>query len=111
MRNARISFETPELLWKVLTARRWELLKSLCGAGPVSIREAARRVGRDVKTVSDQNSLRRSSAGRGTPLVQPLRDATPPCRGNLTGSIISVYERSGQASQRDAPKSTGLADR
>ncbi|MBL8385368.1 MAG: DNA-binding protein [Burkholderiales bacterium] len=48
---ARISFETPELLWKVLTARRWELLKVLCGAGPVSIREAARRVGRDVKTV------------------------------------------------------------
>lgn len=50
-KHARISFETPELLWKVLTARRWELLKSLCGAGPVSIREAARRVGRDVKTV------------------------------------------------------------
>ncbi len=50
-KNARISFETPELLWKVLTARRWELLKSLCGVGPVSIREAARRVGRDVKTV------------------------------------------------------------
>jgi predicted transcriptional regulator len=48
---SRISFETPELLWKVLTARRWELLKALCGAGPVSIREAARRVGRDVKTV------------------------------------------------------------
>ena len=50
-KNARISFETPELLWKVLTARRWELLKSLCGVGAVSIREAARRVGRDVKTV------------------------------------------------------------
>ena len=49
--NVRISFETPELLWKVLTARRWELLKLLCGAGPISIREAARRVGRDVKTV------------------------------------------------------------
>jgi len=48
---ARISFETPELLWKVLSARRWELLKALCGAGPVSIREAARRVDRDVKTV------------------------------------------------------------
>ncbi|MBK6717052.1 MAG: DNA-binding protein [Burkholderiales bacterium] len=49
--DARISFETPELLWKVLTAKRWELLKALCGAGPVSIREAARRVGRDVKSV------------------------------------------------------------
>ena len=48
---ARISFATPELLWKVLTAKRWELLKALCGAGPVSIREAARRVERDVKGV------------------------------------------------------------
>jgi predicted transcriptional regulator len=50
-RSARISFATPELLWKVLTAKRWELLKALCGAGPVSVREAARRVGRDVKAV------------------------------------------------------------
>lgn len=48
---ARISFASPELLWQVLTAKRWELLKALCGAGPVSIREAARRVGRDVKAV------------------------------------------------------------
>ncbi len=50
-RSARISFASPELLWKVLTAKRWELLKALCGAGPVSIREAARRVDRDVKAV------------------------------------------------------------
>jgi predicted transcriptional regulator len=50
-RDARISFATPELLWDVLTAKRWELLKCLCGAGPVSIREAARRVERDVKAV------------------------------------------------------------
>jgi predicted transcriptional regulator len=50
-RSSRISFATPELLWKVLTAKRWELLKILCGAGPVSIREAARRVDRDVKAV------------------------------------------------------------
>jgi len=35
----------------VLTAKRWELLKVLCGAGAMSIREAARRVGRDVKAV------------------------------------------------------------
>jgi predicted transcriptional regulator len=49
--SARISFATPELLWRVLTQKRWELLKALCGAGPISIREAARRVGRDVKAV------------------------------------------------------------
>ena len=57
-RCARISFASPDLLWKVLTAKRWELLKTLCGAGPVSIREAARRVGRDVKPVhSDVTAL------------------------------------------------------
>ena len=50
-RSVRIGFATPELLWKVLSAKRWELLKVLCGAGPVSIREAARRVRRDVKAV------------------------------------------------------------
>lgn len=50
-RDARIGFASPELLWQVLTAKRWELLKAMCGAGPISIREAARRVGRDVKAV------------------------------------------------------------
>ena len=50
-KSARISFATPELLWKVLTAKRWELLKAMCGAGPMSIREASRRVDRDVKAV------------------------------------------------------------
>jgi predicted transcriptional regulator len=57
-RSARISFATPELLWRVLTAKRWELLKAMCGAGPISIREAARRVERDVKAVhSDITAL------------------------------------------------------
>lgn len=46
-----ISFETPALLFKVLTQKRWELLSALTGAGPLTLREAARRVGRDVKAV------------------------------------------------------------
>ena len=50
-KSAHITFATPELLWRVLTPKRWELLKVLCGAGPVSIREAARRARRDVKAV------------------------------------------------------------
>lgn len=47
----RISFPSPELMFKVLTGKRWELLHVLTGAGPMSIREAARKVGRDVKAV------------------------------------------------------------
>lgn len=47
----RISFASPERLWKVLTAKRWELLKRLAGQGPLTIRAIARRAGRDVKAV------------------------------------------------------------
>ena len=46
-----ISFESPTLLFKVLSGNRWELLETMTGAGPMSIREAARRLGRDVKAV------------------------------------------------------------
>jgi predicted transcriptional regulator len=49
--GARISFASPELLWKVLTAKRWELLKAMTGEDPMTIREVARRVERDVKAV------------------------------------------------------------
>jgi len=49
--RARISVATPELLWKVLTAKRWELIKAMAGRGPLTIRGVARRVGRDVKAV------------------------------------------------------------
>jgi len=49
--GARISFATPELLFQVMTAKRWELLRTMTGAGPLAIREAARRVDRDVKGV------------------------------------------------------------
>jgi predicted transcriptional regulator len=49
--GTHLSFASPELLWKVLTAKRWELLQAMAGNGPLSIREVARRVGRDVKAV------------------------------------------------------------
>lgn len=49
--SARISFESPALLFKLLTGKRWELLNALTGAGPVTIREASRRTGRHVKAV------------------------------------------------------------
>lgn len=49
--GSRISFATPELLFGLLTTKRWELIRTMAGAGPVTIREAARRVNRDVKAV------------------------------------------------------------
>lgn len=50
-RGAQISFASADLLWKVLTAKRWELLKAMAGGGAMTLREAARRTERDVKAV------------------------------------------------------------
>lgn len=68
---SRISFASAELLWKVLTAKRWELLKAMTGQGAMTIREAARRVERDVKAVHgdvhallDAGVLERDARGR-----------------------------------------------
>ncbi|MDQ2632712.1 MAG: transcriptional regulator [Pseudomonadota bacterium] len=47
----RISFATAELMWKTLAPPRWHIVETMTGAGPMSIREVARRVGRDVKAV------------------------------------------------------------
>jgi predicted transcriptional regulator len=47
----RIFFESFDLLWKVLAPNRMALVRTLTGAGPVTLREAARRVGRDVRAV------------------------------------------------------------
>ena len=67
----RISFESFELLWKVLAPNRMALVQTLTGAGPITLREAARRVGRDVRAVhSDVHMLlkagvlRRDEEGR-----------------------------------------------
>lgn len=49
--GARISFATPEVLFRLMTAKRWELIRAMAGAGPLTIRETARRVNRDVKAV------------------------------------------------------------
>ena len=61
----RISFESFELLWKVLAPNRMALVQTLTGAGPVTLREAARRVGRDVRAVhSDVHVLLRAGVLR-----------------------------------------------
>jgi predicted transcriptional regulator len=51
VQGAHISFASAELLWQTLTRKRWALLKAMTGQGAMSIREAARRVDRDVKAV------------------------------------------------------------
>ena len=46
-----ITFESPALLFNVLSGKRWELLQVMTGSGPMAIREVARRLERDVKAV------------------------------------------------------------
>lgn len=69
--GAHISFASVELLWQTMTPKRWALLKAMTGQDAMSIREAARRVGRDVKTVHgdvhallDAGVLDRTDEGR-----------------------------------------------
>jgi predicted transcriptional regulator len=49
--GAHISFASVDLLWKVLAPNRLAIVKTLTGSEPLSLREIARRVGRDVKGV------------------------------------------------------------
>jgi predicted transcriptional regulator len=49
--GARIDFASPELLWHVLAPNRLQILRAMSGAGPLALREIARRVDRDVKGV------------------------------------------------------------
>jgi predicted transcriptional regulator len=56
--GAYISFASEEILWKTITPKRWSILKSMAGQGPMAIREIRRRVDRDVRAVhSDVNVL------------------------------------------------------
>lgn len=56
--GSRYSFSSPQALMRTLGGKRFDLIQALSGAGPVTIREAARRVERDVKAVhSDVQAL------------------------------------------------------
>ncbi len=56
--GAYLGFASLELLWKMLTPKRWEILRTMAGTGPLAIREVARRLDRDVKSVhGDVQSL------------------------------------------------------
>jgi predicted transcriptional regulator len=46
-----IGFADQRALWGTLTPLRWDILKVMTGAGPLALREIARRVGRDVRGV------------------------------------------------------------
>lgn len=47
----RIAFVSYELMYKMLTPKRMELLQAMMGQGPLGVRELARRVKRDVANV------------------------------------------------------------
>lgn len=49
--GAYITFPTVQALWATLTAKRWDIVRAMCSAGPLTLREVARRVDRDVKGV------------------------------------------------------------
>ena len=48
-----LNFETPGAFFGRLTERHWALVQTLMGAGELSLRETARRLGRDITRVSE----------------------------------------------------------
>ena len=49
-----LNFESPAVFFSHLSERRWMIVRTLQqGAGPLAVRELARRVGRDVKRVHE----------------------------------------------------------
>lgn len=46
-----ISFASWDVMHRILTPKRLEIIRALCGQPPMSIREASRRVSRDFKGV------------------------------------------------------------
>lgn len=62
-----ISFASFELLWKLLTPKRMQIVHTLAGAGTISIREVARRSNRDVRAVhADVTALVKAGVVRRT---------------------------------------------
>ncbi len=55
--NDRISFERVSDLWRVLAPKRMDIVSAMAGAGPLTIREIARRIGRDYKAVHSDVTL------------------------------------------------------
>ena len=47
----RIAFASVDLLHRIYPPRRLAILRAMAGAGPLPVREVARRMGRDVKAV------------------------------------------------------------
>jgi predicted transcriptional regulator len=48
---ARLDFASLDDAWKLLSDKRRGIMHAMAGAGPLAIREIARRVGRDVRAV------------------------------------------------------------
>lgn len=48
-----LNFESPAQFFGKLTERRWSLVRACQGQGEISVRELARRAGRDVKRVHE----------------------------------------------------------
>lgn len=69
-RGAYITFASADLLFQTLTQRRWDILRSMIGAGPLSVQEIAHRTGhaartvqRDIKTLLNVGVLERNDDG------------------------------------------------
>jgi predicted transcriptional regulator len=50
--GAHLSFASPEVLWKVLSFERWELLKAMTGQGEIAANSLSLTLGRDAASIA-----------------------------------------------------------
>jgi predicted transcriptional regulator len=65
--GSRHSFASIDLMHRLLTPRRWDIIRAMIGAGALSVRELARRLDRDIKSVhTDTQALLKAGVLRKT---------------------------------------------
>lgn len=67
-KHAHRTFVSAESMARLLTPLRWTMLQAMTGAGPLGVRELARRLGRDVRaTHADATGLTKAGVVERTP--------------------------------------------
>lgn len=77
--QSTFSYASPKLLFSEISPKRWGVLEAMSGAGEMSLRELARRLERDVKSVHRDSSRCIRGLPRG--LISRLGTAAGRCSG------------------------------
>ena len=89
-----LQFESPAALFRVLTAKRWELIERLQTTGPTTLRGLARELDRDVKRVHEDVSMLIKHGLVVNSVAVDLRAVVSVVEGTAKGTVRSAQEYS-----------------